>query len=33
MEKFEGKYVIVRGDCSGVFFGKLKEREGRELPW
>lgn len=31
MEKFEGKYVIVRGDRSGVFFGKMKKREGREV--
>ena len=26
----EGKKVIVRGDRSGVFFGMLKERTGRE---
>lgn len=28
---FNGKKVIVRGDRSGVFFGTLKEREGREV--
>lgn len=26
-----GKKVIVRGDRSGVFFGTLVEREGREV--
>lgn len=25
-----GKYVIVRGDRSGVFAGVLKERDGKE---
>ena len=30
--KHENKnYVIVRGDCSGVFFGELKERSGQEV--
>ena len=30
--KHENKnYVIVRGDRSGVFFGKLKERSGQEV--
>jgi len=27
----EGKYVIVRGDRSGIFAGILKERNGREV--
>jgi hypothetical protein len=31
MEKMIGKKVIVRGDRSGVFFGTLVEKEGREL--
>ena len=26
-----GKKVIIRGDRSGVFFGTLKEKEGREV--
>lgn len=26
-----GKYVIVRGDRSGVFAGTLAAREGREV--
>ena len=26
-----GKKVIIRGDRSGVFFGTLKAREGREV--
>ena len=26
-----GTYVIVRGTDSGVFFGKLEERDGREV--
>ena len=25
------KYYIVRGDRSGVFFGNIKERNGREV--
>ena len=29
-ENFIGKHVIVRGDRSGVFFGKLVERDGQE---
>lgn len=28
---FIGKRVIVRGDRSGVFFGTLRERNGREV--
>lgn len=28
---FIGKKVIVRGNRSGVFFGTLKEKEGREV--
>lgn len=28
---FENKYVIVRGDRSGVFAGHLKSKEGREV--
>lgn len=31
MEKFIGKYVIVRGDRSGVFAGILKEKKGCEV--
>ena len=27
----ENKYFIVRGDRSGVFFGKIAKREGREV--
>ena len=30
-EKFIGKKVIIRGDRSGVFFGTLKAKEGREV--
>lgn len=26
-----GKQVIVRGDASGVFYGTLKEKNGREV--
>ena len=29
--KMENKKVIVRGDRSGVFFGTLKARTGREV--
>ena len=28
---FENKYVIVRGDRSGVFAGNLKSKDGREV--
>ena len=28
---FENKYVIVRGDRSGVFAGHLKSKAGREV--
>ena len=28
---YKGKYVIVRGDRSGVFAGTLKAKEGREV--
>lgn len=28
---YEGKYVIVRGDRSGVFAGTLKSKDGREV--
>lgn len=31
MENLIGKEVIVRGDRSGVFFGELSERNGREV--
>lgn len=31
MEKFIGKKVIIRGDRSGVFFGTLSSKEGREV--
>lgn len=27
----KGQYVVVRGDRSGIFFGKLGERNGREV--
>ena len=30
-DKFIGKKVIVRGDRSGVFYGTLAERDGREV--
>lgn len=28
---FVGKQVIVRGESSGVFYGTLKEKSGREV--
>lgn len=28
---FVGKQVIVRGEASGVFYGTLKEKSGREV--
>lgn len=28
---YEGQYVIVRGDSSGVFAGTLKAKAGREV--
>lgn len=28
---FVGKQVIVRGESSGVFYGTLKEKNGREV--
>lgn len=28
---YEGKYVIVRGDSSGIFAGTLKAKDGREV--
>lgn len=31
MNNFKEKKVIVRGDRSGVFFGTLVERDGREV--
>ena len=31
VENFIGKKVIVRGDRSGVFFGTLAEKDGREV--
>lgn len=31
MNNFKGKKVIVRGDMSGVFFGILAEKDGREV--
>lgn len=31
MNEMIGKKVIVRGECSGVFFGTLIERNGREV--
>lgn len=31
MENLIGKKVIIRGDRSGVFFGTLAHREGREV--
>ena len=27
----DNKYYIVRGDRSGVFFGKIEKRDGREV--
>ena len=30
-DKFIGKKVIVRGDRSGVFFGTLTEKDGKEV--
>ncbi len=31
MSNYEGKYVIVRGDRSGVFAGIFKEKDGQEI--
>lgn len=31
IQKPSGDYVIVRGDRSGVFFGQLESREGKEI--
>lgn len=31
MEKYINKKVIVRGDCSGVFFGTLSRKSGQEV--
>lgn len=31
MNNFKKKKVIVRGDSSGVFFGTLAEKDGREV--
>ena len=31
MNNFKGKKVIMRGDRSGVFFGTLAEKDGREV--
>lgn len=28
---YEGKFVLVRGDRSGVFAGILKAKDGREV--
>ena len=28
---YEGKFVLVRGDRSGVFAGTLKAKDGREV--
>lgn len=30
-ENLKGKYVIVRGDRSGVFFGILENQNGQEI--
>lgn len=30
-DEFIGRYVIIRGDNSGVFFGILTERKGTEV--
>lgn len=30
-ENLKGKYVIIRGDRSGVFFGVLKNQKGQEV--
>lgn len=31
VNKFEGKYYIVRGDRSGVFAGEIESRKGQEV--
>lgn len=31
MKNFIGKKVIIRGDRSGVFFGTLAEKDGKEV--
>lgn len=31
MSKLIGKKVVVRGDRSGVFFGTLKEKNGKDV--
>ena len=31
MTDYTGQYVIIRGDRSGVFFGRLAAKEGREV--
>ena len=31
MKDFLGKKVIIRGDRSGVFFGTLAEKDGKEV--
>lgn len=31
MKKYVGEKVIVRGENSGVFFGTLTEKDGREV--
>lgn len=31
MKDFFGKKVIIRGDRSGVFFGTLAEKDGKEV--
>lgn len=31
METFYGKKVIIRGDRSGVFFGTLEDKNGKEV--
>lgn len=28
---YEGKYVLVRGESSGIFAGTLKAKDGREV--
>lgn len=31
MKDFKGKKVIIRGEMSGVFYGTLADRNGREV--
>lgn len=31
MDKYKGKFYIIRGDRSGVFAGEIEERKGQEV--